>query len=467
MINVEEKVQELINSTDKIAKEIFENPNKMRDFLKTLGKMYNTSYNNILLLKSQKENVSFVATKEEYQKYKYKIKDDEKPLEIIKRIKMNNDVKFKVVEVYDISQTNAIKKKKEYKKEYVDVILKGMCERRNLYYDPNNQMENIESIVSDISNNTRSSNASYFDVDRYASQSQAEVIATIFAVAKKLGINTRNYNLTEVCKWGVEKENRSLKESLKYMQKFVNYFVKDFEAQEKIYRIEHQKEDEEEMEQGIHSRKGIMEEKFSIKMNKDEMLRYYENKIVEDGIKSCTEFNTIVNLRDYNTNEIKLEKYKNQILQLLYRDERVADVLIDDEFNVDMVFYTDYCPFYYDDEKNVIYNEIMDSPTYQGIELAEFVGYMGKRIIEDSYISTRNLINNYVQTKNLKDTDKEILANFLKKSIIETGFTEKYIDNINVFVTYKNFQELEKGLMEIVKQKNNESLKKIEEEEFE
>ena len=69
MINIEEKVQELINSTDKIAKEIFENPNKMRDFLKTLAKMYNTSYNNILLLKSQKENVSFVATKEEYQKY--------------------------------------------------------------------------------------------------------------------------------------------------------------------------------------------------------------------------------------------------------------------------------------------------------------------------------------------------------------------------------------------------------------
>ena len=56
-----------------------------------------------------------------------------------------------------------------------------------------------------------------------------------------------------------------------------------------------------------------MEEKFSIEMNKDEMLRYYENKIVEDGIKSCSEFNTIVNLTDYNTKEIKLEKYKNEI----------------------------------------------------------------------------------------------------------------------------------------------------------
>ena len=49
-----------------------------------------------------------------------------------------------------------------------------------------------------------------------------------------------------------------------------------------------------------------MEEKFSIKMNKDEMLRYYENKIVEDGIKSCTEFNTIMNLRDYNLSLIHI-----------------------------------------------------------------------------------------------------------------------------------------------------------------
>lgn len=29
---------------------------------------------------------------------------------------MNNDVKFKVVEVYDISQTNAIKKRKNIKR---------------------------------------------------------------------------------------------------------------------------------------------------------------------------------------------------------------------------------------------------------------------------------------------------------------------------------------------------------------
>ena len=69
MINIDDRAQELINSTNEMAQETFENPSKMRDFLKTLATMYNTSYNNILLLKSQRDNVSFIATKEEYQKY--------------------------------------------------------------------------------------------------------------------------------------------------------------------------------------------------------------------------------------------------------------------------------------------------------------------------------------------------------------------------------------------------------------
>ena len=121
-----------------------------------------------------------------------------------------------------------------------------MCKRRGLYYDPNNQMLNIEFIVGDISQNSRQGNTLKYDVDKFASQSQAEVNATIFVIAKKLGINTRNYNLQDICKWGIDKDTKTLKESLKYMQKFTNYFVKDFESQEKIYKIE--KEEQEEIE---------------------------------------------------------------------------------------------------------------------------------------------------------------------------------------------------------------------------
>ena len=74
VINIDDRVQELINSTNEMAQETFENPSKMRDFLKTLATMYNTSYNNILLLKSQRDNVSFIATKEEYQNINIKLK---------------------------------------------------------------------------------------------------------------------------------------------------------------------------------------------------------------------------------------------------------------------------------------------------------------------------------------------------------------------------------------------------------
>lgn len=155
MVVIEDEVQELINSTDTLAKETFEDSKKMRDFLKTLSDMYNTSYSNILILKSQREDINFVASKEDFEKYKYHVKDEEKPLQIIKRFKTEEGVKFKVAEVFDISQTDAVRNKKVYEKEYIDKILKGMCERRGLYYDPNNQMLNIESIVGDISQNTR------------------------------------------------------------------------------------------------------------------------------------------------------------------------------------------------------------------------------------------------------------------------------------------------------------------------
>lgn len=201
-----------------------------------------------------------------------------------------------------------------------------------------------------------------------------------------------------------------------------------------------------------------MKEQFTINMSKEEMLRYYANKIVEDGIRNCLEFNTTISLTDYNTNSIKLEKYKNEILQLLYRDERIADVVIDEKSNIDMVFYTDYCPFYYEEE-NMLYNDIMDSPSYQGIMLESFIDYMQKMINEESIISTRILIDNFVQEKQMNNRNKEILNNFLKKSIIQTGFVDKYIDNISVYITYKNYKELEEGLSNIVKQKDKEAKK--------
>ena len=84
---------------------------------------------------------------------------------------------------------------------------------------------------------------------------------------------------------------------------------------------------------------------------------------------------------------------------------------------------------------------------------------MQKRINEESIISTRILIDNFVQEKQMNNRNKEILNNFLKKSIIQTGFVDKYIDNISVYITYKNYKELEESLSNIVKQKDKEAKK--------
>ena len=45
----------------------------------------------------------------------------------------------------------------------------------------------------------------------------------------------------------------------------------------------------------------------------------------------------------------------------------------------------------------------------------------------------------------------------MKKSIIQTGFVDKYIDNISVYVTHKNYKELEESLSKIVEQKDKEA----------
>ena len=101
-----------------MARELFEDTEKMKEFLITLSKMYNTSYSNILLLKSQRKDISQILNKDTIQKYKINVKNNEKPLKIIKRIKLENEVKFKSDEVYDISQTNAVRKEnKRYSNE--------------------------------------------------------------------------------------------------------------------------------------------------------------------------------------------------------------------------------------------------------------------------------------------------------------------------------------------------------------
>ena len=242
--------KEILENLEGLIQETFSDPQKMRDFLSTQATMYDMSYSNVLVLKSRRENVSKIIPKEVVENNNYKIKDGEQPLNKIARVK-GEDGKFKYVtkEVYDISQLDIdTPKKSKIDKEYAENIIKNMCKLRKIEYSQDNQIENISNIVNDISSNCRDDSASKYNLDLYIEQIKAENIATTYVIAKKLNVSTKNYSIKPVCDWGIDKDMKTLKESLRYIQKITNYFIASYETQEKRNKIENMQEQEDEME---------------------------------------------------------------------------------------------------------------------------------------------------------------------------------------------------------------------------
>lgn len=197
-------------------------------------------------------------------------------------------------------------------------------------------------------------------------------------------------------------------------------------------------------------------EKFNIEMTEDEMIRFYANKIVEDGIKDCYEFSNVIDINDYGND---IAKYKNVILERIYRDERVADVNLDNEGNFDMVFYTDFCPYYYDMDKILENNYLIDP--FAEIEMLKEFGdyYIEKCLFNNPYISIRNLINQFVEEQTDNQEKREVMANIIKMKVNESDFIRDNIDGIEVYITPHNYKELKEAIKETIQD--------IEQEEFE
>lgn len=195
-------------------------------------------------------------------------------------------------------------------------------------------------------------------------------------------------------------------------------------------------------------------EKFKIEMTEDEMIRYYANKIVEDGIKDCYEFSNVININDYGN----ISKYKNAILERIYRDERVADVNLDKEGNFDMVFYTDFCPYYYDMDKILKNNYLIDP--FVEIEMLKEFGdyYIEKCLFNNPYVSIRNLINQFVEEQTDNQEKREVMSNIIKMKINESDFIRDNIDGIEVYITPHNYKELKKAIEECIQNTEEEEL---------
>lgn len=182
--------------------------------------------------------------------------------------------------------------------------------------------------------------------------------------------------------------------------------------------------------------------RFLISMTKNEMLSFFVNKIIEDGIKKCQEFKTSIDLKLYD-GAIDFSQYKKDILEMLYKDERIADVMIDNELQIDMTFYTNYCPYFYDKVKKI-------QPKEESRILSDFYYYSNSRIYEEGCIAIRILIDDFTEKISHKKQEKIYNTyNILKKNMVEIGFIDKYIENNNeTFLTLENNKEF-KELLQI------------------
>ena len=200
-------------------------------------------------------------------------------------------------------------------------------------------------------------------------------------------------------------------------------------------------------------------EKFNIEMTKDEMIRYYANKIVELGIKECSRFSNCVDISDYED----VSKFKNEILERIYRDERVADVNLDKDGNFDMVFYTDFCPYYYDEGEFVSENEYNYNKSIKSELLKDFASYYTESyLFNHPYISIRNLINQFAEEQSIIQEDRYAIENIIKKVLNDSNFIQNHIDGIEVYVTPKNYKELETVIEEYLQNLEQEESEELE-----
>lgn len=186
------------------------------------------------------------------------------------------------------------------------------------------------------------------------------------------------------------------------------------------------------------------EEMLLIKMSKEDAIKFYANKIIEEGIGNCSEFNYCVPLDFFDDNGF-VRKNQEEILNRIKKDERVSDVYIDnqsEEHSFDMVFPTDYCPYYYEDAEL--------APREEAKYLRKFIDKLiqiNNNAASQYFTTVREIMRDFIDNPNLSryplsEDEKEDIYNKIKEYITNTKFQDKYVDIYEVTINKENVKEL-------------------------
>lgn len=184
-----------------------------------------------------------------------------------------------------------------------------------------------------------------------------------------------------------------------------------------------------------------MKQLFKIELSKQEMLKFFENKIVEDEACKSNEGMATICLSDYSTNSINLEKYRKEIIELLYKDYRVANVEIGNDNSILIDIYKEFCPFYYDEE------ESESVFVYQDFLITHFSSFLKTELEKREYVDLLESIK-FFSNEFKKDKIESGVYNFIKGLALKIGFIDKYLEDTKIYVTKESFMELEEKLKE-------------------
>lgn len=184
-----------------------------------------------------------------------------------------------------------------------------------------------------------------------------------------------------------------------------------------------------------------MEQNVEVIMTKQEAIKYYANKIIEDSLAECSEFNYCMTIEQYGDKGF-IKQNQDLILEELKKDERIADVYIDVKTKTfDMVFWTTYCPYCYEEHKL--------SKQDQSMILKSFIDQLITIKNNSIFLLNMNIqqiINELILQNNFKipllEDEKEEANNMLKEIICNSNFFNKYLDRYKLIIDKQNIQEL-------------------------
>ena len=255
-----QQVREITDKLEQGLKELFESE-RFKEYLKTMSKFYNYSFNNTLLIAMQKPDATLIAGYTAWQRNfdrhvmkgekgikilapaPYKVQEEREKLDpATQKPVLDKDGKpvtetvevtrpaFKVVSVFDVSQTDG--------KELPDIAvdeLTGSVENYAAFFDAlkelspvaiqegMSEIQTIKTAIHEIAHAklhavTPGEKVAPEDKkDRRTKEVEAESVA--YTVCQRYGIETSDYSFGYIAGWSSDKETKELKGSLETIRK--------------------------------------------------------------------------------------------------------------------------------------------------------------------------------------------------------------------------------------------------------